>query len=180
MTPFAFPSLNDQITEIRRNIPKFAWFYTFPYFQYRHNYKPFWPHWAVFLHLGKFGHFGPMWTLWASLGHFEPFLPFWSLGAILRNLHFHLMYHLFGIVVFRMTNDQVLIKVKHHLKGSGFTKDCFMVLSQKQSKVTIWNKGIIVVASRNMKQDIIGPSNVDFVISFLSWQIFCKISNRLR
>ena len=30
------------------------------------------------------------------------------------------------------------------------------------------NKGVIVVASRNMKQEIIGPSNVDFVISFLS------------
>ena len=71
------------------------------------------------------------------LGFFGPFGPFWSLGAILRNLHFHLMYHLFGIVVFRMTNDQILIKVNHHLKGSGFTKDCFMVLSKYQLKVTI-------------------------------------------
>ena len=133
MTPFAFPSLNDQISQIRRTYPSLLRSIQFhipniaKIINHFGHIEQFWP-------LRHFGHFGSIWTLWASLGHFGPF---GSLAAILRNLHFHLIYHLFGIVVFRMTNDQVLIKVKHHLKGSGFTKDCFMVLSQKQSKVTI-------------------------------------------
>ena len=99
MTSFAFPSLNDQITQIRRTYASLLRSIQFhisntatiiSHLGHIEQFLPLRQIWPLWVDLDPLGFFGPLWAIlavWVTWGHFAQFAlslnvsPFWDFGV---------------------------------------------------------------------------------------------------